>query len=258
VPIPWKNGATLVAKSPRPATGDRKKAATGDRNRTYIIVAVVAVLVVGGILLFSRGGGQAATTPLNLTLDPQELQQARGVSMGNEDAPVQLYEFADFQCPACAQFSTFVHPLIKERLVDTGIVRLVRYDFPLIMSHRHAFLASRAARCAGEQGRYWEYHDFLYGRQPTWSPQRDPTAEFETMADQVGIDRRQFQQCLRSDQHAEEVTRNLRLGESLGVQGTPTLMLNGERIMVRDYRDLEERVFEAAGRTPPATAPDAS
>jgi protein-disulfide isomerase len=89
----------------------------------------------------------------------------------------------------------------------------------------------------------------LYGRQPTWSPMRNPASEFQDYAEMLGIDRGQFTTCLNSDQFAEEVTRNLRLGESLGVQGTPTLMLNGERIAVRDYNDLEQRVFEAAGMT---------
>jgi protein-disulfide isomerase len=215
------------------------------------MAGVAALLVVAAAAYFltsSRvGGGSAATAPVNLGTEAADLQRARGVTMGEENAPVQLHEFADFQCPACAQFSTFVHPLIKERLVDQGLVRLVRYDFPLINNHRHAFLAARAARCAGEADKYWEFHDVLYARQPSWSVQRDPSAEFQNYAQLVGIDPRPFQQCLRSDRHAEEVTRNLRLGESLGVNGTPSFMLNGERAEFRDYRDLEQRVLEIAG-----------
>jgi len=233
------------------AKSNKTPSAGSGQNRLYLIVGAIAVVVVGVVLFNSlTGTGQAATTPVPLSLDAAALQQARGNAMGPEDAPVLVYEFADFQCPACAQFSTFGHPLIKERLVDEGIVRFVRYDFPLVRAHPHAFLASRAARCAGDQGRYWEYHDVLYGRQPTWSPTRDPSGEFIDYSELVGIDRRAFQQCLRSDQHAEEVTRNLMLGESLGVNGTPTLMVNGERIQLRDYRDLEARVYEAAGRAP--------
>lgn len=245
-----------MAKSKKSTASSAKSTPSSSGNsRTLLIVGGVAVLLIAGILYFSGGGSsQAATQPLAMEIDPSELQRAEGVAMGEADAPVLLYEFADFQCPACAQFSTFAHPLIKERLVDEGIVRLVRYDFPLVLSHPHAFLASRAARCAGEQGKYWEYHDVLYGRQPTWSPLRNPAAQFVEFAGQVGLDEGPFEQCLNSDRYAEEVTRNLRLGESLGVQGTPTLMLNGERIAVRDYNDLEQRVFEAAGMTAPAAA----
>ncbi|MEX2583269.1 MAG: thioredoxin domain-containing protein [Gemmatimonadota bacterium] len=228
-----------------------KSSAPAGPNRLYLILGAVALVVIAAVAFLSGGAGQAATEPLAMEIDPAELQRAQGVSMGEDDAPVLLYEFADFQCPACMQFSTFAHPLIKERLVDEGIVRLVRYDFPIITGHPHAFLAARGARCAGEQDAYWEYHDVLYGRQPTWSAMRSPGGEFIDYAEAIGIDRGAFEQCLNSDRYAEEVTRNMRLGESLGVQGTPTLMLNGQRIAVRDYTDLEARVFEAAGMTAP-------
>ncbi len=221
------------------------------QSRRYLIIGAVAIVLLAVLYFATQGGGQAARQPVAMDMDPTEVQRAQGMGMGETDAPVLLYEFADYQCPACAQFSTFAHPLIKERLVDQGIVRFVRYDFPLVNAHPHAFLASRAARCAGDQDAYWEYHDILYGRQPTWSLQRDPSGEFTDYAELAGLDRGAFEQCLRSDEHAEEVTRNLRLGESLGVNGTPTLILNGERIQVRDYNDLEQRVYEAAGQTAP-------
>ena len=222
-------------------------------TRLYVILGVVAVVAIGAFLVLGGNGSSGATQPVEIT-DAAEVQRAQGVSMGPDDAPVLLYEFADYQCPACAQFSTFAHPLIKERLVDEGIVRFVRYDFPIITGHPHAFLASRAARCAGDQERYWEYHDVLYGRQPSWSPSRAaPTEQFIEYAELVGLDTGAFEQCLRSDEHAAEVTRNLRLGESLGVAGTPTLMINGQVVRVRDYNELEAQVLEAAGR--PAAAP---
>lgn len=222
-------------------------------NTSYLLGGAVILIVVIAAVFMMRGDGAMATGPVDTTFTPAEVQRASGVSMGGSDATVVLYEFADFQCPACASFSTFAHPLIKENLVDRGIVQLVRYDFPLAF-HNHAFLASRAARCAGDAERYWEYHDVLYGRQPTWSSMGNPASEFVAYARLIGIDDREFESCLRSDRHAEEVTRNLRLGESLGVGGTPTLMLNGQHLEIRDYRDLEQRVLEAAG-LPPAAAP---
>lgn len=225
------------------------KTAPKSDNRVMIIVGVIAVVVVGAFLMMGGGGGgTGATQPVELAGGAEEVQRAEGMALGDENAPVLLYEFADYQCPACAQFSTFAHPLIYERLVDEGIVRFVRYDFPIITGHPHAFLASRAARCAGEQEQYWEYHDVLYGRQPTWSVQRSaPTASFIEFAEEIGLDGGEFGECLRSDRYADEVTRNLRLGESLGVTGTPTLMINGELVRVQDYNDLEARVMEAAG-----------
>ncbi len=212
-----------------------------------VVLAVVAIVVIG----MRREAGAGATQPVAIDMDAADIQRARGVEMGSANAPVQLHEYADFQCPACQQFSTFIHPLIKERLVDTGLVRLVRYDFPLINAHPHAFLAARAARCAGDAGMYWEYHDVLYGRQPTWSVLRNPAEAFADYADLLGIDARTFEACLGSDQHAEEVTRNLRLGESLGVNGTPSFIINGQRASFGSYQELEERVYQMAGQTAP-------
>ena len=74
--------------------------------------------------------------------------------------------------------------------------------------------------------------------------------DFVDFAEELNLDTSAFRQCLSSDAHAEEVTRNLRLGEQLGVTGTPTLMINGELVRVRDYTDLEERVMAAAGNAP--------
>lgn len=236
------------------AKSTNSSAAAGP-NRMYVIIGVVALLLIAGYLLTSGSGGTGATQPVEISEDPADLRRAVGIKMGSDDAPVTLYEFADFQCPACATFTSFVHPLIKERLVDPGIVQLVRYDFPLVLGHPHAFIAARAARCANDHDRFWEFHDVVYGRQPTWSGLRDPSREFAEYAELVGIDRGDFERCLESDEHAEEVTRNLRLGESLGVNGTPTLMINGQRIDARDYTELEARVFEVAGISAPAEAP---
>lgn len=244
----------FTPSSDKPVANSTKSSASAGKNRLYLIVGVVALAILAFVAFQAMSGGQAATQPLSGEMDPAEVQRARGVALGVETAPVQLYEFADFQCPACASFTTFAHPLIFERLVDQGIVRFVRYDFPIVAGHPHAFLAARAARCAEEQNLYWEYHDVLYGHQPTWSALRNPAREFENYAGLVGLDEGPFSDCLNSDRHADEVTRNLRLGESLGVNGTPTLMLNGERVQISDYNDLEARVFQAAGRPAPSSS----
>jgi protein-disulfide isomerase len=223
----------------------------------YLVIGAVALLGIGIIAYQAFGTGEAATEPVAVDIDPAELARTPGIAIGREDAPVVIYEFADFQCPGCQGFASFVAPLIKERLVDQGLVRYVYYDFPLISIHPHAFLASRAGRCANEQDRFWDYHDVLYARQSRWSSMRETTSYFVEMADELGLDRGQFDSCLRSDRYAEEVTRNLRLGESLGVNGTPTLFVNGRRLPnIPAFSDLERMVMEEAGQAP-AAAPAA-
>ena len=226
----------------------------------YAILGVVALVGAGVLLYQMRGGGaKAATAPVPVVIDPAELSRVQGISLGRADAPVVLYEFADFQCPACGQYASMVAPLIKERLVETGKVRYVYYDFPLIGLHPNAFLSSRAGRCANEQGKFWPYHDVLYGRQPTWAAMSDPTDFFVELSGEVGLDEGAFESCLRSDRFAEEVTRSLRLGESLGVQGTPSFFINGKRIdNPPTFSELERLVEQEMGQGAAAAAPAAA
>jgi protein-disulfide isomerase len=225
------------------------KSSSNSLTPFYIVIGVVALIGVGILAYQTLSSGEAATAPVAVDIDPAELARTPGIGIGREDAPVVIYEFADFQCPGCAGFASFVAPLIKERLVEQGLVRYVYYDFPLTSIHAHAFLASRAGRCANEQGRFWDYHDVLYARQSRWSSMREVTGYFVDIAAEIGLDRSQFDSCLRSDRYAEEVTRNLRLGESLGVSGTPTLFVNGRRLPhIPAYSDLEAMVMEEAGQ----------
>lgn len=209
----------------------------------YVVLGAVAVVGVG-VLGYSVGSsltGGAVTEPVELEGidDPQQLfELARGVQQGDPNAPVKLYEFSDYQCPWCARFGLDIKPLLNANYIETGKVLFVYYDFPLIQIHKHSFLAARAARCAGDQGRYWEYHDRLLAEQPRWSARGNVTGDFIAYAVAVGLDRPAFEQCLKSDRHADVVTANLRLAEQLGVQGTPTLYINGK--LVRSLSGWEQ------------------
>lgn len=216
----------------------------------YVLLGVLALVGLGLIAAqLARHRGRPATEPVPGLQGPAAAEaEALGISMGRPDAPVVLYEFADFQCPGCAAWAAFMTPVIKERLVESGQLRYVYFDFPLVSIHRHAFLAARAARCAHEQGRFWPYHDVLYGRQREWAEERDPAERFVEYARAVGLDADRFEACLRSDRYAAEVTRSLRFGESLGVDRTPTIFLNGRKLSdLPTYSQLEAMVREAAG-----------
>jgi protein-disulfide isomerase len=190
---------------------------------------------------------EATTAPVPVNLTPQELARVQGISVGQADAPVVIYEFADFQCPACAQFAAVVTPHVKQQHVQAGTVRYVHYDFPLIQIHPHAFLAARAGRCANEQGRFWEYHDLLYAEQRAWSGEDNALPMFVEYARRTGIDASAFEACLRSDRYALEVSQNMQLGNSLNVPGTPTLYINGRRAEIRSLEELDQLIAQEAG-----------
>lgn len=219
----------------------------------YVVLAVVAIVGVGA-LGYAMRGGSAVTEPVELTgiENVRDLvARAKPIEVGDPSAPARMVVFSDFQCPFCGQFALQMKPRLIENLVETGKLHIAFYDFPLGGGHRHSFTAARASRCAGDQGMYWEYHDLLYGQQSRWSPKPStPLADFEEYAEMVGLDKAAFSSCLRSDRHAEEVTANRMLGEQLGVNGTPTVILNNRRIpgnMTLNYEAIAELIEGEAG-----------
>lgn len=235
-------------------TKGRKAAAGGSGNMKlfYGVLALIAVVGVGAILFARSRGSDMATEPVDMSQIGEAdelLRQARGVKLGQDDAPVQIHVFSDYMCPACAHWTGQIETMLKPEFVETGKVQLTYYDFPLGGAHRYSFVASRAARCAGDQDRFWEYHDRLFATQQQWSFSASvPASHFLQIARELGLDMEQFESCLRSDQHAEVVTANRVLGETLGVGGTPTVFLNGRQLREwSDYGAVRAAVQAAGG-----------
>ncbi|HEU0078219.1 MAG TPA: DsbA family protein, partial [Longimicrobiaceae bacterium] len=223
----------------------------------YAILGVVALA--GAFLLFrqmSGGGGAAATELQPVVMTPEQLQRVPGIMQGQPSAPVVVMEFADFQCPSCMQFATFSKPLMKD-YVDNGTVRFVWYDYPLPEMHQNAILAARAGRCANEQNQFWTYHDMLFSRQSEWSEAGDAANRFIGYAQQAGLDRGAFAQCLRSDKYQREVSESRQLGSTFGVSGTPTIFVNGKKLdgYPTSRAEWERAIREAQGSAAPAAAP---
>lgn len=209
--------------------------------------------------------GEVALAPIDFEgmEDPQTVVGlANGITLGNEDAPITVAEFADYQCPGCAGFAGTVKPQLDLAYLQNGTAKFVFYDFPLITIHPHAFLAARASRCAQDQGMYWEYHDELFRNQAAWSRSSDaPLGLFEDYAASVGLEATQFRGCLRSDEHALTVSANLRLGELLGVGGTPTVMVssgdgNARRLQDNSFAGIRTVVDEILAEMGGADAED--
>lgn len=197
-------------------------------NRTLKSSVALATLTIA--VAACGGGGQAALEPVDFEgMDDNQrvVELAQGMVLGNEDAPITIHEFGDFQCPGCGQFAALVKPQIEQGLVPDGNVKFVYYDFPLTSIHPHAFLAARASRCAADQDQYWAYHGALFQNQSVWSASSGaPLGLFEDYAGELGLDEGAFSSCLRSDRHADVVSANLRLGEILGVTGTPSVLVS--------------------------------
>lgn len=201
-----------------------------------IFYAVLALILIGGVaaLIYAlSGGGGGASEPVEVTQvdDPQALfEAATPVKKGPDDAPVKVVEFGDYECPGCGYFARSIRPVVDDRFVESGEVQFIYYDFPLTEIHRHAFLAARAARCAGDQDRFWDYHDQLYATREQWARASNAAGEFTDIARQLGLDTGAFGECLRSDRYADVVSANRELAQQLGINSTPTILVNGRRV----------------------------
>ena len=223
-------------------------------RKFYWLLGIVAVAGAGivGWAVTSKAKTNAVSEPIELPGldDPQALMAAaHAMVKGDSAAPVTIVEFADFQCPYCGTFALEVEPLIEAEYISTGKVRFQYYDFPLVNTHRNAFLAARAGHCAEDQQKFWEYHHILYRNQNRWAGARSPTGRFEDFAVELGLDGDAFKACLESDRHADVVTANMKLGVQLQVDRTPTVMITQGRGITRRVEPTMEAIREAMERT---------
>ena len=139
--------------------------------------------------------------------------------LGSASAPVTIIEFTDLQCPYCARFARDTWPLLRERYVDTGKVRFATRDLPL-SSHAFALPAAVAARCAGQQGKYWEYREVLFGNQTLLGQDR-----YAELAARLGLDTTRFDACRADAATTEAVRADAALAASSGIASTPTFVI---------------------------------
>lgn len=151
---------------------------------------------------------------------------------GNQDAPITIVEFSDFQCPFCARFQIQTLPLILEQYVETGKVKFVYRDFPIQNSHPNAIPAAAASECAHEQDKYWEYHDALFENQAVWNKVEITSAItiFKEFATELNLNQEQFDSCLDSGKYIEEIKNDLNDGRNYGITGTPGFFIGNDDI----------------------------
>ena len=165
---------------------------------------------------------------------------------GAADAPVTLVEFSDFHCPFCKRVQSTLTQLLARY---PGKVKLVYRDFPLDSLHPQARRAAEAARCAQDQGKFWEYHDLLFAGPASAAPEA-----LERYAGQVGIDTAAFGRCLSEGVHRAAVQRDFDEGARLGVTGTPGFFINGRPLSGAQPLEAFVRVIEeelTARKDPP-------
>lgn len=246
-----------------------KKASAPEGRRTWPLLGVlvlVTVLAAGAAIFLS---GDSTRGPVQVSEDAGDSELARQVAnpgkepgsqaggeaalgvpaRGNEDAPVVMVEYADFQCPFCGQFTREVEPYLVEEYVESGILRIEWRDFPY--RGQESINAALAARAAQEQGKFWEYHDLLYQNQGTPNSGAFTDEKLVALAEEAGLDVERLASDFTSGRYEGVVSRDLEEAASKGIPGTPTFFVNDKPLVgvqpVEAFEGAIEEALQEAG-----------
>ena len=191
----------------------------------------------------------AASIPVNVTIQPGDTAGFHGYVKGSPTAPVEITEFADYQCPFCQTFATLQMPTIEERLIKSGRLRWRYRDFPL-QQHSFSRLAAHSAACADDQGRFWDQHEKIYEGQSEWSESKDAGTIFHSYAKAIGLDLSKYDACMSSGKYAGRIQASQEEGARLGVTSTPTLLVGGRLYQGRFDSDAITHLVDSLAPKP--------
>jgi protein-disulfide isomerase len=215
----------------------------------WIAVAVVVVLGVGA-LSWVASRPKVVKTAVDPTLPPVK---AEGYVLGSPSAPIEVLEFADFECPGCGQFATLTEPDVRTRLVNTGQIRIRFMDFPLPM-HKNTWDASLAASCANEQGKFWEMHDLIFANQDKWNGEATsrPRGPLADLAKSLSLDMTKYGACMDAETHRAQIEATQREGERRQVNQTPTFIIGNQMVPGAIPFDMFKKLVDATPKPAPA------
>jgi protein-disulfide isomerase len=220
----------------------------------YIVLGLVAVV---GIALIVRAASSRPSAPLvmaDCSGPPLGGVAPKGVTLGPDSAPVKITEYADFECPACARLAILTMPDVEQRLIPTGKVQWTWMDFPL-PQHANSPLAHVAAECAADQGKFWQMEYALYYHQDDWFADANPEGKFLDYARQTGLNADSFRVCVDQRRPWPTIEANKCSGDKLGINETPTLVVNGRAMPgAPAFDDLQRLVDSLSAHAAPAAA----
>ncbi len=255
--------------SPIPPEPVVKHEETFTFRATHFYAVLVVLAFAAGVLIGYAAWGRAAPQTV-VVQQPAAPQDSAAVpsstpqyvrykiptdgfpSLGPANAPITLVEFADFQCPYCRQWEQETYqPLLT---AYAGKIRIVYRDFPLTSIHPNAMPAAIAAQCANEQGKFWDYHDKLFGGDLNDQFSNNTLTEdsYKTIAQGLGLDMTKFNTCLTDPKVQQAIQSDIDFASNLGINSTPTFFINGLAVVGAQPLSTFQNVIdkELAGQIP--------
>ncbi len=222
----------------------RHRAQTRSRLIMVSLVVVGVVLIAAAIILpgYSKASNSinatqtavnSASLPVVTIVPKSRSAKVDGRHLGDPNAPVKVDIYEDFRCSACLYYTQHYEPTIIQQYVDTGKVYYTYHTYTVIDQHDGtdaSYRAANAALCAAAQNRFWDYHDTLYANQLTEDASLFTDQRLVTMAQNLNLDMTAFNKCYQAKQYANDVKQDIAQAEALGVNGTPSIFVNGKLV----------------------------
>ncbi|MFC2028741.1 DsbA family protein [Chloroflexota bacterium] len=228
----------------------RKKRIQQQRRQRLVIIAMMVV----GALLVTAALIYPSIKPVGeiVSITPRTFNtQVDGRTLGDPNAPVIVDVWEDFQCPACVNYSLQIESLLITNYVETGKIVYTFHHYPFIdsmVSTNESHQAANASMCAGDQGRFWDFHDILIAN---WNGENQGAFSDKRLvafAEDLGLEMSSFNTCFNQDKFADQISQDFADGQAMGVSGTPSVFINGVQItpgFVPSYEQLSS-IIDAA------------
>lgn len=235
-----------MAKVARNSKRTTRKTAQGTNAIGLWLIGGAVVIV--GLVIALVFVNQSAATIDSAQYEGLSNEWLNRTTLGDPDAPVTVQAWEDFLCPACGQWTREIKPQLTTEFVETGQVK-IEYNFlPLSQHDPGATQGAMAALCAADQGAFWPYHDKLFSAAATEGAGGFTLERLIDYAQELDLDEGTFSQCVTSQEHAQIIQTSLQQAQTLGLNSTPSVLVNGERLSNPfDYEALSTAIETAAG-----------
>ncbi|MBB1243471.1 DsbA family protein [Streptomyces durbertensis] len=240
-----------MSKKPAKATGPQKLTAV------LLVVVLAAAAVLASVSAFGRPDARPSAEARGGTSAGDERQPDADLlalarrekddpfALGRPDAPVVMIEYSDFQCPYCGRFARETKPELVEKYVDTGVLRIEWRQFPIFGADSDR--VARASYAAGQQGRFWEFHDVVFAEERPKNSGAFAQRKLEEMAEQAGVkDLAAFRDDMTGPDATAAVSADRNEGQALGVSSTPAFLINGTPVLGAQSAEYFGKAIEQA------------
>ncbi len=249
----------MKTEETRPVERERAEGPkTGGKGSWTLLVGLCLAAVLAGGVAYAIGTGAAGSGSSAGEASEQAAGDAKSAvtapagsapehpALGSPDAPVTMIEYSDFQCPFCGKFARETEPELIEKYVEDGTLRIEWRDFPYL--GQESANAALAARAAHAQGEFWRYHDLLFENQGSTNSGAFSEDKLLDLARGAGLDVGRFERDMKSGKYEAAVAADFEEGQSSGVTGTPTFLINGEALVGAQPIEVFEEAIEKAAK----------